>query len=99
MTREEFQTISSEILANLADTGAVSEKLDKLRNGFNDEVTAKETATVQAAELTEKNNSLQAANMALYLKTGEKTETNEDETDDVETVTFDELFDEKGELK
>lgn len=99
MTMEEFQTMTTEILANMSDTGAVSERLDKLRTAFNEEVTAKETANNQVTELTAKNESLQQANMALYLKTGVQTENTEDDETDEPEITFDDLFDDKGELK
>lgn len=101
MTREEFQTVTTEILSKLDDTGAVSERLDRLREAFGEQVTAAETNAATVAELSAKNESLQAANMSLYLKTGEKAEPeNKEETPETAAVTFDELFDEKsGELK
>ena len=34
MTREEFNSKASELLANVADTGKVSDILDELRTGF-----------------------------------------------------------------
>lgn len=101
MTREEFANVSAEILANLADTGKVSELLDSLRNAFNDTLTESETNAKTAAELTEKNESLQAANMQLFLKTGvqEKLSAETETETETETPDFDSLFDENGELK
>lgn len=102
MTREEFNKTASEILANIADTGKVSELLDTLRTGFNDEVTKGETAAANVTDLTAKNENLQAANMALFLKTGKTAATgeNEEETAEEENkLEYADLFDEKGELK
>lgn len=78
MTREEFQQKSTEILSNLEDVGTVSSLLDELRTGFNDEVTRADAAEQSASELKEKNENLQKANMALYLKTGEVSATGEE---------------------
>lgn len=103
MTREEFNTKASDLLANVNDTGKVSEILDEMRTGFNEEVSKGETAAAAVADLTAKNENLQAANMALFLKTGETAatgENNESELGEEEkTLDYAELFDEKGELK
>lgn len=102
MTREEFNNTASEILANISDSGKVSELLDTLRTGFNEEVTKGETAAANVTDLTAKNENLQAANMALFLKTGETAatgESGESEEDDETNLSYDDLFNEKGELK
>lgn len=102
MTREEFNNTASEILANIADTGKVSELLDTLRTGFNDEVTKGETAAANVTDLTAKNENLQAANMALFLKTGETAATGEsgENAENEETpLKYADLFNDKGELK
>lgn len=102
MTREAFNSKASELLANVADTGKVSEILDELRTGFYEEITKGETAAATVIDLTAKNENLQAANMALFLKTGETAATgeNEEETAEEENkLEYADLFDEKGELK
>lgn len=102
MTREEFNSKASELLANVADTGKVSEILDELRTGFNEEITKGETSAAAVTDLTSKNENLQAANMALFLKTGKTAATgeNEEETAEEENkLEYADLFDEKGELK
>lgn len=102
MTREEFNSKASELLANVADTGKVSEILDELRTGFNEEITKGETAAATVTDLTAKNENLQAANMSLFLKTGKTAATgeNEEETAEEENkLEYADLFDEKGELK
>ena len=103
MTREEFNSKASELLANVADTGKVSEILDELRTGFNEEITKGETAAAAVSDLTAKNENLQAANMALFLKTGETAATGENAEENAEEnenkLVYADLFDEKGELK
>lgn len=102
MTREEFNITASEILSNIADSGKVSELLDTLRTGFNEEVTKGETAAASVTDLTAKNENLQAANMALFLKTGETAatgENNEKSEEKEEKLKYENLFNEEGELK
>ena len=69
---------------------------------FNEEITKGETAAAAVTDLTAKNENLQAANMALFLKTGKTAATgeNEEETAEEENkLEYADLFDEKGELK
>lgn len=103
MTREEFNAKASDLLANVGDTGKVSEILDEMRTGFNEEVSKGETAAATVEDLTAKNENLQAANMALFLKTGETAATGEnsesENKQEEKPLEYAELFDEKGELK
>lgn len=106
MTREEYNKLSAEALEAIGnekpDTGKISEMLSKLRDGFAEEVTARETAEKTAAETKAANESLQAANMALFLKSGqilkEKGESDFDKIKVKEKPSFDSLFNENGEL-
>ena len=100
MTPEEFQNLTTEILGNLGDVGAVSANLDKLRTAYGEQHAAAINAAAQVAELTETNNSLKEANMQLFLKTGVQQEKTEEKTEEENTpLSFDDLFNEKGELK
>ena len=105
MTREEFNTKSVELLgavsAEKPDTGKISEMVEEMREGFNKEVTRAETAENSAADLKTKNESLQAANMNLFLKSGQLIKETEEKKIEKqpEKIDFDSLFDEKGELK
>lgn len=105
MTREEFNTKSVELLgavsAEKPDTGKISEMVEEMREGFNKEVTRAETAETNAADLKTKNESLQAANMNLFLKSGQLIKETEEKKIEKpqEKIDFDSLFDEKGELK
>lgn len=108
MTREEFNKTSTDVLAEMAsenpDTGKISEMLDNLRTGFNDEATAKETAEKSAADLKTANEGLQKANMSLFLKIGQAAEEKSGAGNPGENpgkkieADFDSLFDENGEL-
>lgn len=106
MTKEEYTEKASAILDNLEDRGAVSTALDELRTAFYEEVEKRETSDATAEELKTKNDGLLKANMDLFLKVG-KTATgseepvveDEHEKTPEETITFDDLFDENGELK
>lgn len=105
MTKEEYTEKASAILENLEDRGAVSTALDELRTAFYEEVEKRETSDATAEELRTKNDGLLKANMDLFLKVG-KTATGdeepkvEDEPEKTpeETITYDDLFDERGEL-
>lgn len=102
MTVEEFNDLATSILNDLNDVGAVSTKLDDLRSGFNEEVGKREIAETEKAELEEKNASLQQANMDLFLRIGtpvKKEEVNEENNEEIIKKSYDDLFDDKGELK
>lgn len=105
LSRDEYNIKAGEVMAELSnenpDKGKVSELLAELRESFNYEVTAREAAEQKQKELTETNASLQAANMALFLKSGEVIKQSEENKSPQENKPFDfgSLFDEKGELK
>lgn len=99
MTREDFNEIATEILNVLDDTGAVSTKLDDLRTGFNEEITAKETVEKERDELEKRNASLQQANMDLFLRIGVPVEKEEEkEKEVIIEKSYDDLFNDNGEL-
>lgn len=101
ITLDEFSTITAEILSNSSDVGAISERLDKLRTEYAEQLTAAETNKTKADDLAKQNESLRAANMALFLKTGEKVEKSEEkpkEKEKPQPVEFSELFGDNGEL-
>ena len=99
MTREEFNEIATEILNVLDDTGAVSTRLDDLRTGFNEEITAKETVEKERDELETRNASLQQANMDLFLRIGTPVEKEEEkEKEVIIEKSYDDLFNDNGEL-
>lgn len=104
MNREEFNTKAVELLGAVSaenpDTGKISEMVEEMRAGFNEEFSRADSAETQRDTFKEQVESLQKANMALFLKSGELIKETEDLKIDKkpETVNFESLFDEKGEL-
>lgn len=105
MNREEFNTKAVELLGAVSqekpDTGKISEMVEEMRAGFNEEFTRADTAENQRNTYKEQVESLQKANMSLFLKSGQLIQETEDLKIDKkpEPVDFASLFDEKGELK
>lgn len=101
MTFEEFNSKSTEVLEKLDDQGAVSIILDDLRAGFGELTEKVKEVEADNATLREKNDKLQTANMELFLKVGNpaKDEEKEEEIEEVEKISYDDLFDDNGELK
>lgn len=102
MTPEEFETLVTATLENVADVGTVSKNLDTMRSAFG-AVTADLTKVkAENEDLTAKNASLKENNLALFLKVGEKPkeEKQEEEKEEEEKeIEIEELFDENGGLK
>ena len=105
MTREEYNDKISAIL-DIEDRGERSTALDEVRTAFFEEVEKRETAEATAEELRGKNDGLMKANMDLFLKIGKEATGKEEpeikeepEKSPEELITYDDLFDENGELK
>lgn len=103
MTKDEFNAAVTDILQNVGDAGHVSQKLDELRTAFGEEITAKESSLQEVEQLKKDKQSLQEANMNLFLKIGTPVKDDENNTPKEEakneTPDFDALFDESGNLK
>lgn len=106
MTREELQATFQELLgyATPEHQARTSEILTAVTNGFTEALDAQQTAASQAEELTAANEKLRAANMSLFLQVGsvpkEKPLENQTPAETPpQTLSYDSLFDEKGELK
>ena len=102
MTREEFSAKCSEVLNNLDNRGEVSTMLDELRTAYYEVVEHGETVEAERDDLRARNDNLQQANMDLFLKVG-KVATGEPEPEptpepEEEKMSFDDLYDERGEL-
>ena len=105
MTRDEHKEIINKVLAmvNPETQADAIDLLDKLSDDYDSTLTANETLTESNTTLTTANNNLRLANGKLLMRVGETTEkiTKETETktnDDPPALTFDALFNEKGEL-
>lgn len=104
MTVEEFNAVLTEIMSNISDVGVVSTLLDKIREGFATNFKHLEEEQTNVINLKEEINSLRESNMNLFLKlgdevTGNKPNPDPDPDPDPDPPKFDDLFNEKGELK
>lgn len=103
MTRDEYNIMTGDVMTEISaetpDKGKISEMLANLREGFNMEVTARESAEAEQSKLKTANESLQAANMALFLKSGEVIKQAEEIKAPKQPLSFEALFDANGELK
>lgn len=95
---EEFKVITDELLQNHTDQAKVSTLLSTLVDDYNKESAEKSTAIKTSETLTIDNEKLRQANMSLFLKVGETKPEEKKPTEDT-TPKFEDLFDEKGNLK
>ena len=99
MTKEEFLAKVTEI-GTCEDLVEVRTKLTDLSDSVSDIFDTSESLTVSNNSLKEENESLRSANMKLFLKIGDTNKKPEDEAPEPkEKRSFDNLFNEKGELK
>ena len=104
MTIEEFNGVLTEIMTNISDVGIVSTLLEKIREAFANNFKHLEEEQTNVINLKEEIDSLRESNMNLFLKlgnevTGNNTNPDPDPDPDPEPPSFDDLFNEKGELK
>lgn len=99
MKPEEFNAKTQEILSNLTDQAKVSTVLSELIEDYNTVTAEMETARATAEKLTADNEKLRQANMNLFLKVGETKKEEETKQDEDNKPTFEDLFDENGNLK
>lgn len=101
MKPEEFSALANDIIANLNDQAKVTTIMATLiedNNKMNaDTLSAMETAK----KMTEDNEKLRQANMSLFLKVGEAKPEDKTppKTPEDNTPKFEDLFDDKGNLK
>ena len=107
MTLEEFKNATAALLGMVGadNQAAASEQLTALSDAFEQNFNALETANGNITKLSENNEKLRKTNMDLFLRVGSTTK--EKETDDTsasdkdsgEPLKYENLFNEKGELK
>lgn len=105
MKREKLKEYTKQIIDNLSDISKITQILDEL-NTENDVLeTEYEAVAEKQKQLVEDNENLRAVNMKFFLKLGEKatedtskTQKEEEPGNDEPQLSFDKLFDEKGEL-
>ena len=99
MKPEEFKAKTAEILANLDDQAKVSTILAELTEDYDNETATKTDAMTTAEKLTADNEKLRAANMSLFLKVGEQQPAEDEKKLEDTTPTYEDLFDDDGNLK
>lgn len=106
MTRDDHKKAIQSLFGMIAPDhqAAASEILNNLSNDYEETLTNYETANANVTTLTENNETLRNVNAKLFLQVGSvpkaddkgKTETH---TENESKLSFDSLFNEKGELK
>lgn len=107
MTRDEHKAIITEMMgcSTPEKQARVSELLTQLSDDYEKTLTESETLTASNKTLTENNEKLRQVNADLFLKVGtpqKETENKEKEREGQtkeKELSFDNLFNEKGELK
>ena len=103
MTRDEYKQKITKALgfASPEHQASMSELLTELSDDYESVLTDSESASEKVTELTKNNETLRAVNAKLFLKVGEVPKdvpkTTEQE-EDIPNVTFESLFNDKGEL-
>ncbi len=107
LSREQFNARMGEVLgmATPETHARMSEILTELTGEFDHALTESENAATKVQNLTKDNETLRKVNTDLFLKVGTPTKGSPDnveppkeEPDPSETLTYDKLFNEKGEL-
>ena len=108
MKREEHKEIIQKMLTmvNPDNQANASELLTQLSDDYEQTLTSLETANTNVQELTVKNETLRDVNAKLFLKVGStdnkppqgNNENTNNQGEDNKDLTFDKLFNEKGEL-
>lgn len=99
MKPEDFSLKIKEVMEGLNDQAKVSTILAELVTDYNDTHTEKNQAIAEAKKLVEDNEKLRQANMNLFLKVGDTKKEEAVKTAEDNTPKFEQLFDEKGNLK
>lgn len=107
MTRDEHKKIVNQLLgmATPENQATASELLTQLTDDYEQTLTNNETLTANNATLTANNEQLRSVNADLFLKVGvtnkqihKQDEPGKEDKPDETKLTFDALFNEKGEL-
>jgi len=99
MTKEEFNSLIQEI-GQIEDDVDRRDKLSILSDTYSPMFDTVDNLTQKNTQLTDDNEKLREANMKLFLRVGSKTEPDKIEEDKPkEKLKFEDLFNEKGEIK
>ena len=103
---EEFQKVLNDIRTNLDDTAKVTELLESVSLNYSEMTKENNTLSANNEKLIKDNDNLRNVNMDLFLKVGnQRAESQSQENQSQENqsqedrLSFDNLFDENGNLK
>ena len=103
MTKAEFNAAVKSILDNLSDQAAASESLTKLYDAFSEVSANNEQLNSTNTQLETDNENLRKANLRLFSRLGEQNlsdkEKEKEKEEETKPMKFEDLFNEKGELK
>lgn len=103
MNKEKFTEIMNTIKSKVSDdTGEVSNLLADLYDGFDGVFNERDTLQKTNNELNTTNETLKEQNMKLYLRVGQPTNKSKDDDSnngDESEMSYENLFNEEGELK
>lgn len=107
MTRDDHKNIVNQLLAMATpeNQASASDLLTQLTDDYEKTLTDFENATANVTQLTQNNETLRQVNAKLFLKVGETDKGNDpgkgndNGGDDMPQINFEDLFNEKGELK
>jgi hypothetical protein len=99
LTKEQHTKILNDLRSMCTDIGKASEILTELSDDYSSTLACVDDLTNKNAEFHKNNESLVKANGNLFLKLQMQEENKEEEKEEEKPLTFDSLFDEKGNLK
>ena len=102
MTLDEHTQLIRDIRTNLGDEGKISELLAQISDGFSVALSERSAMETELNNTKAANESLREANMKLFLRVGKSvaddSESKKEESKSEEKLSFDKLFNSKGEL-
>lgn len=103
MESEKLKKLVNDIITNLSDQSRVTDLLNQIQEDNDNSLNTMSTLNTENEKLKGDNENLRSVNMKFFLKLGEqkeKIETNtEQEQEQEQELKFEDLFNEKGELK
>lgn len=104
MTLDEHTNLIRDIRTNLNDEGKVSELLAQISDGFSTALSERSQMEEQLNNIKTANESLRDANMKLFLRVGKSVAEDDEskekkkDSENENKLSFEKLFNEKGEL-
>lgn len=104
METEKLKKLVNDIITNLSDQSKVTDFLNQIQEDNENSLNTMSTLNTENEKLKGDNENLRSVNMKFFLKLGEQkekieTNTEEQEQEQEQELKFEDLFNEKGELK